>query len=372
MLPAPVTRETSGVREFRAEDISQVVALHGRVFGTSPTRTPQKLAACFEEILLNNPWRDPSLPSLVATKNGAVTGFLGVVPRPMTYENRAVRVAVCTQFMVDPQHRANLCAVQLLRAFFAGPQDIALADGANEGARRMWLALGGAAPLLYSMHWLRPLRPARYVLSLLERRVPRWRSLAVAARPFAALADMAAARIPLSQLKPCDGNAAEVPLDAETMCRHLPEVMHGTVLRPKYEAPALAWLLDQAARMTRHGELRARAVHDDQRRLIGWYIHYARAAGISEVVQIAARDGAFNRVLQRLVLDAWRQGATAVRGRLDPRFAQALSDRHCWLRRDGNWTLVHSRNPDLLSAIHQGRIFLSRLEGEWWMRFLEA
>lgn len=39
--------------------------------------------------------------------------------------------------------------------------------------------------------------------------------------------------------------------------------------------------------------------------------------------------------------------------------------------RDCNWTLVHSRDEDILSTIHQGKMFLSRLEGEWWMRFLE-
>jgi hypothetical protein len=73
--------------------------------------------------------------------------------------------------------------------------------------------------------------------------------------------------------------------------------------------------------------------------------------------------------LQRLLVDAWRNGATAVRGRLDPRHAQELSDRHCWFRREGAWTLVHSRHADLTAAIHQGNAFLSRLEGEWWLRF---
>ena len=105
------------------------------------------------------------------------------------------------------------------------------------------------------------------------------------------------------------------------------------------------------------------------RRLIGWYLYYLNAGGVSEVVQIAACNGSFDRVLQRLLADAWRQGAVAVRGRLDPRHAQELSDRHCWFRREGTWTLVHSRNADLAAAIHQGNAFLSRLEGEWWLRF---
>jgi hypothetical protein len=33
--------------------------------------------------------------------------------------------------------------------------------------------------------------------------------------------------------------------------------------------------------------------------------------------------------------------------------------------------LIHSRNEKLLNAIYHGDAFLSRLEGEWWMRFCD-
>ncbi len=132
----------------------------------------------------------------------------------------------------------------------------------------------------------------------------------------------------------------------------------------------LAWLLEQIGRKTRHGNVRSRAVFDSKRQPIGWYIYYLNAGGVSEVVQIAALDGSFDQVLRRLLADAWRHGAAAVRGRLEPRFVQQLSDRHCWLRREGSWTLVHSRHADVTAAIQQGDAFLSRLEGEWWMRFV--
>jgi hypothetical protein len=103
---------------------------------------------------------------------------------------------------------------------------------------------------------------------------------------------------------------------------------------------------------------------------MGWYLYYLREGGVSEVVQLAARQDSFDRVLRQLLADAWRLGAAAVHGRLDPRFANELSHRHCWLRMEPPWTLVHSRNADLLAAIRQGDAFLSRLEGEWWMRFM--
>jgi hypothetical protein len=91
--------------------------------------------------------------------------------------------------------------------------------------------------------------------------------------------------------------------------------MRGSTLQPVYDARSLAWLLDQTAHKTRYGRLRARAVRDRER-LLGWYLYYAQAGGVSEVLQIAARDGSFDRVLLRLLADAWRHGAVAVRGRL--------------------------------------------------------
>jgi hypothetical protein len=54
----------------------------------------------------------------------------------------------------------------------------------------------------------------------------------------------------------------------------------------------------------------------------------------------------------------------AVRGRFDPRHVQELSDRHCWLRQEGPWTLVHSNDADVATTIEKGEAFLSRLEGD--------
>jgi len=153
------------------------------------------------------------------------------------------------------------------------------------------------------------------------------------------------------------------------MAAQLRDLLRGYALQPAYDVLALDWLLDQTARKSGYGELRGRAVRDGERKLIGWYLYYVEAERIGEVVQIAALDGAFALVLRRLLADAWRHGVSALRGRLDPRFAQELSDRHCWLRTDSTWTLVHSRRADVLAAFERGDAFLSRLEGEWWLRF---
>jgi hypothetical protein len=361
----------AAIRIFTEDDVPAVAALFGRAY---PQYRWASQAACesyFREMLFNNPWRDPELPSWVAEENGRISGFSGVMPRPMLFRGRPIRVAVSCQFMVDPDRSNGLTALQLAKAFISGSQDLTLADGSHDLSRRMWIGIGGTAALPYSLHWTRPLRPAGYALSLLAERATLPRLLTFAARPLGALADALVTRLRPNRFHQGESELVEDALDAATMLAHLPEVLRGNALQPVYEARTLAWLLEQTARKTRHGTLRTRAVRDRER-LLGWYLYYVQAGGVSEVVQLAARNGSLDRVLQRLLADAWRHGATAVRGRLDPRYVQELSDRHCWLRREGTWTLVHSRHADVIDAIQQGDAFLSRLEGEWWLRWTDA
>ena len=354
---------------FTEDDIPAAAALFARVYPESGWISRPACEAYFREVFFNNPWRDPELPSWIAQEDRRIVGFYGVMPRPMQLRETPVRVAVTCQFMVDPDHRHGLVALQLAKACLSGPQDLTLADGASEQTRRGWLAVGGTAPPIYSLHWTRPLRPAQFALSLIAERAILPRSAALAARPLGAAADVITSQLRPNHFYRESGGLVEHALDQTTMLRHMPKIHRIYALRPVYDARTLAWLLAQTARKTCHGRLHARAVRDGER-LIGWYLYYLGARGVSEVVQIAALANDFDRVLQRLLADAWRNGATAVHGRLDPRFVQEFSNRHCWLRSDGTWTLVHSRHRDVMAAILEGDAFLSRLEGEWWLRFL--
>ena len=363
---------TATIRVLVEGDVPAVAALLARVY---PEQRWSSRAACesyFREILFDNPWRDLELPSWVAEEDGRVSGFYAVMPRRMLLRGRPIRVAVGCQFVVDSDKSDSLTALKLAKACLSGSQDLTLADAASDWARRMWIAIGGAAPHVYSLHWTRPLRPARYALSLLERRAALSRPLALAARPIAALADGLAARLLPNRFHEDRDDFDEEALDAATMLGDLPAVLNGSALQPLYDAHSLAWLLDQAARKTFYGKLRARVVRDGKRQIVGWYLYYVRAGAASEVVQIAAQRDAYERVLRRLLVDAWRHGATAVRGRVDPSFARELSNQHCWCRWDGAWTLAYSRDPAIMAALHKGDAFLSRLDGEWWLGFMGA
>ncbi len=74
-------------------------------------------------------------------------------------------------------------------------------------------------------------------------------------------------------------------------------------------------------------------------------------------------------VLDHLFWDAKKQGAVAVHGRMEPKFMQDFTNRCCFFYRLGGWMTAHSRNPELVSLIHSGDAFLSRLEGEWCLAF---
>jgi hypothetical protein len=358
------------IRELTERDIPAVVGLFEQVHPQYRWPSREACERYFREIFFGNPWRDLDLPSWVADERGDIAGFAGVLPRRMMFDGRPLRVAVGCQLMVHPDSRHSLIALQLVKRVMSGAQDLCVTDGSNEDAKRVWLAIGGTVPILHNLDWTRLLRPARYALALLLDKSPGRRPLLRAARAPGALADAVAARLYPNRFHREDGALSDEPLNANGMLDHMTEVVDGQrSLRPSYDRQSLSWLLEQAAHKVRHGQLRARAVFERDR-LLGWFLYYAHAGSVNEVLEITARDGGYDQVLRRLLLDAWRQGATALRGRLDTRHLQQLSDRHCWLRREGAWTLVHSRHADLLAAIERGAAGISRLDGEWWLRFI--
>jgi hypothetical protein len=363
--PAPTTQ----VRDLRETDLPEVAGLWLRAFRGATTLPPPSLLDYFREVFFRNPWKDDGPSSLVyRDRDGKVAGFLGVLPRRMVFEGRPIRVAVSTQLMVDPDKRCGVAAVELMRRFFAGPQDLSLTDGSNDPSSRLWEGLGGEAALLYSMEWTRVLRPARFAAGLLSKRKA-LRPALWAARPFGWAVDAAVARLPFgpSRVPAPSGVAEEATADSILRCWNgLPKK---PALRPAYEPESFAWLLRMTASKKVHGELRKVLVRDAAGAALGWYLYYLQPGGVSRLVQLAAADGAAGLLLDHLFFDARSRGAAAVSGRMDPALPRELSDHHCRFVCHSRGVLIHSRDDALLQAVHRGDAFLSRLDGEWWMRF---
>ena len=355
------------IRPFVASDIQAVAALHRDVFKTAAQGAPDAYHAYFTRVFLDTPCGDPAMPSLVyEDEDGCIVGFLGVVPRRMTMNGRRVVAAVSSQFVVAPTNRTGLVALRLASRFLSGPQDLSISDEANDTSRRIWEGLGGTTALWHSLYWTRPLRPARFALSMFRRR-PGISRLASVLAPVAPLADALAARMPYGAPSAvADGSAAEA-LTGSTMLAGWPRCAPGG-LRVEYDEETLAWLLAQAGQRKRTGALRSTVVRQRDR-VVGWYLYHLEVDRTASVLQTAAEPGRSGYVLDHLFSQAYTDGAIAVSGRVDARDVQALTDRYCLLHRRGPWVLVNARHPEFLKPFETGEASFTPLDGEWSLGF---
>jgi hypothetical protein len=166
--------------------------------------------------------------------------------------------------------------------------------------------------------------------------------------------------------------ASEEEPDVDTLLACLSDSWSAYSLRPEYDRNSLSWLLDFMGQMNARGDLRKVVLRNKEGKIIGWYIYYLTEGGVGEVVQVgAAMNSSINAVLDHLSYDAWIHGAIALHGRLEPQLAQELAQNRSLLYL-GNLLLVHSREPELVRLIQSGGAFLTRLDGEWCLKFGES
>lgn len=354
------------VRPFRPDDLPDVVGLRRRLFRFTERPSPAELADYCERVFCANPWLDDDLPSLVyEDQRGQVVGFLGVLPRRMTFQDEPIRVAIGTQLMVSPEAR-GLAGWRLVRAFLAGPQDLSMSDVGNDATRMLWENLGGSVAAAHSVTWEKALRPCRLAVSRLGGGTL-GRGAALAAQPLIALGDALAAAWPGAHDGLSGGDT--VPLAPATLAAAAAQLLRAFALRPDYHDDSLAWLLGQAAEKHQFGELVGGLVRQSDGAVAGWFLHYVEPGSTSQVLHLAGRPSERALVLAHLLEDARRRGAIAVAGRLEPAWLPELAAQGCTLRDDGPWVLYAARRPELADAIERGDAFLSRLDGEWWLSF---
>lgn len=353
------------IRPFRREDIPPVLQLFQSTFLQVGKSAPTGLDMYFDRVFFESPWYDEDLPSYVHLDDaGAVIGFVGVQPRPLLLRGRRLRAAVATKLMVSPSCGVPLAAARLMGRVLAGPQDLALSDLSNDAGRRIWEGLGGTTALLYSLQWQRPLRPVRHSLAWLQARgTPN--VVTQGLRPLCSVADTLVARAAAVGHRDASSGYTTEDLPLEVMVARFPEVCAGRALRPEYDERSLLWLLSVAQQNEPQRVLRQRLVRDSRNEVQGWFLYFLAPGGVCEVVQLVARKGAAAAVFHLLLADAWDCGAVMLSGRLEPTMVREMSVRHSYFRQAESWTLVHSRQPDVLAAILSGSAFLSRLEGEW-------
>jgi len=345
--------------------VPAVAALRLAAFRLTRRQAPEDLAAYLREIFLHNPWRDESLPSLVYEDGaGRVAGFVGVIPRPMTLHGKPLRVAVSTQFMVDPASRGT-AGIQLVQRLFSGPQDLTLGDAAPDAARKIWVGLGGNVALLHSLFWSRAIRPFRFAAAELGDR-PVTRILRFMLRPALNVADAVWGGGRAVRESPPGSVEA---LGVAELATVVTAVLADRALRPVYETTALEWLLQRVAEIPHLRPLQTILVRDANGAVAGWFLYFPNPGGIVQAFQVGAWAHTARLVLAHLFHHAWERGALGVTGRVDPVILPALARAGCTLHRRGPWVLAQSRRPDVLRAIDRGAAWISSLDGERWLTF---
>jgi GNAT superfamily N-acetyltransferase len=360
----PALDRVGEIRVLERADLPEAAALFELVMGSGARVPKPTLVDLFERTLLETPWADPELPSLVALDgSGRMIGFIGAEVRRMRFRGRSVRAVWSQHLVVDPAARRLGVGGILLRQILKGAQDMTFTDSASETVRAMWPKLGGQTLHLKGIHWVRVFRPCGLAAHMLAARArPRlrasiWRPAVVLDAVTTALAGRYLAP-PAVQ----DGGAE---LGPRGLLEILPEIAGRLSLYPDYDQPFLEWLFTELLTVERRGRLVARRAEDTSGHVLGWYVYYLRPGWRSEVLQVAARRRDVGRVLDDLFSHACRHGAAALRGRLEPGLVEALMQRRCLLRYRGG-ALVHARDPELLCAVDSESSLITRLEGEWW------
>jgi hypothetical protein len=358
----------SQIRAFTPDDLPAVAGLFQKTFRKPRTSVPASLVSCLGELFLDHPWHDPELPSRVyVTDDGAVGGFIGVLPLHMSYRGKPVRAAVPSSIMVDRPEADPLAGAKLLRSFLAGPQDLSVSEPTSLLVQRMWQRVGGQSVPSESMEWLRVFRPAGLAVAVAGAKVPAVRF----ARPVAGLMDRIAVKAVAALRVEPHPNSFQRDADVgdDELLQLIPEFAATYPLHPDWDPACLKWQIAHAARNTDRGTLFRRVVYGKGGAPLGCYLYHGRRREVGFVLQILARPEATGAVLDSLLAHAQEMEMVALKGRTQLRLLDPLLERNAvFFRR--NSAVAHSRNPELLAAIRSGESLTVGLASDAWTRLI--
>lgn len=354
-----------GIRPFARNDAPAVARLYELVVRSGAASPPPGLAAYFERTLLDHPWADAEIPSLVIEDEaGEVVAFQGSHVRRARFDGQAIRIGCAGQLVAHPRVRSRGAGAQLVNAYLQGPQELTITDGATHTMRQIWTLLGGHMAHLECVSWSLVFAPAQLVAELFK---PTQRRSMGPARRALAQFDGAAQRALQILLPPPWPRVVAESLNPATMLEHLPSIVGPLRLYLDYDRPYLDWLFRETAAVGVRGRLVAQLIREPRRRrILGWYVYYLKPGGSAQVLQIAVGERDAGAVIDHLLNHAYAGGAAAVRGRIEPRLLGVLGERRSLLQFSGA-ALVQADDHRILDAIASGQSLLTRLDGEWWM-----
>ena len=357
------------IRPFQDEHVEDVANLYLRAGLNQRRPAPQGLKDAFRESFLCNPWVASDITPLVYIDGGKLVGFLGVIPRPMEFRGRPIRVATVTVWLVDHEQHRGFAGVKLLRHVLNGPQDFMLTDGSANEASTVYEAVGGRISPVYSFNWFRLLRPFQTARSHFDRFGGIFRTLQGAAGLLTAPLDFLLSKAPVAVLRTPKSPLSRKVVSAAELLECIQEARGRESIQPAYAMPSFGWLLSQAAKGPDHECLRAGIAHAADGNRCGWFVYYARRGRPAYVLGIGShRKSQFAEVLQALFEDAWEQGCSAVKGQAIPQHLTTLTEQHCLFRQPYSCVIGHSRDPEIMQAFQAADMALCRLDSGSWLR----
>lgn len=323
------------------------------------------------ELLLDLPGKDPEINSLVhVASDKKITGFIGVITQAMVYEGRTLRAALGNSLAVDPEARDPMAAALLLRGFMKGPQDITLSDRANATSLAMWRSLRGHTLPLYSLDWLRVLRPAGYAAALAAQRGRHIGLLAPVARGIDGLiarrSGVGGSKWALAPSKSPAGLSVE-DVDDDALLKVIPGLVAHVPLHPMWTPEGLRQVLAQAAQKSEVGKMARQVVRTKSGGLLGAYLYHVRPGAIARTLHVLPAKGQTDIVLDCLLADASARGAVAIGGRAQPDLIEPLMDRRASFASPQR-CLFDARDKALLTPMLNGQAVITGLVGEYWTR----
>ncbi len=260
--------------------------------------------------------------------------------------------------------------MQLFERSFSSPVELIYTDGAYDSTRQLWTAIGGEVCLLYCGQWTRVLRPTSYLTNRASQRsaIRPFRSVL---KPAATLSDGLLSRLPFGPAH-VSGSVVGNVATSEEITDCLMSTHDSCALTPIYDPAAISWLLQDMQDAQGRGQIKSIVLRDSSGEATGWYMYFSKPGGGNTVLNMGSSTGSIAHVLEDLFARSRAEGALAVSGQMDPRFARELSEARCQLSFSQLGALMYSANDGIRNAIHRGDTTLSRLDGEWWMHFADG
>jgi hypothetical protein len=370
----PKVATASGtIRPFTAADAPRVAEILLWAFQKSTRPPSQGMIDYVKRLYLEIPWADEDIYARVMElPDGRISGFAGLTPLPLRMGDKRLRIGVTSSLSVDDRIGDHMTGPRLVRHMRNGAQDGVFSDRSNAAAVAISRQLKSDILHSYSMDFIRLLRPAGRGVEWLGRHFGPARLLA----PLAAPIDRRlAARSLISE----DAHWAapgktrgsdsfkDVPVTLDEVLDLLPHFLERFTLRPDFERHHWRFILEDGSRKADFGTFFANAVVSPSGETVGLYLYHARKGHTAELLQAFANPGREGIVLDRLIGHAMAQGAVAIHGRSTPTFHRQLMDRHAFLY-PNMWTIVYSRDPEVISHFNAGTALFTGIAGENWIR----